>query len=512
MITICFKYNCSDVEYINNKINNYSACVRFLYKKSEELCDDMLLLYCKRRFGLSDIELRSLIVEVKQIKNVFLSKIESAKDTIKDIQEKIEELSAKLKKVKLKPNNESNSKKIKFIKRKIFRLNRKISQNQRFVSSEIVFGGRSLLRKISYLNNDKTSNEADIIKYKNEYQHRRCGGLFLMGEANQKGNRFFDFDLPNKQIIYKPQKNKKITFDLSKRSGVDYNKLQYLIDNKLISITVRIDNNTLSIMFDESILSGFYIDKSERRKEVIEKTKHITDKEVRKSVVNQIYVKYYRELEEKQLKGKLPNRYLGIDLNPDYIGYSIIDKNKSNYRIIDSGCFDLKKLNVKPKKSSDSDYSLYLNNKRKHEIKEVINHIFKIMKHHKVAFFVMEDLEFKDNKQKEFSKEFNRKTKNIWNRELIENLINKKCTEGGYQLIKVNPVYSSLIGNLTNKIFDPVAASIEITRRGAFKYDKGHFYPKNNLSTTHTTELVAKKLHIDVELIKDKTWKEITPS
>ncbi|MFA5067621.1 MAG: IS200/IS605 family accessory protein TnpB-related protein, partial [Candidatus Izemoplasmatales bacterium] len=233
------------------------------------------------------------------------------------------------------------------------------------------------------------------------------------------------------------------------------------------------------------------------------------DKEVRKNVVNQIYVKYYRELEEKQLKGKLPNRYLGIDLNPDYIGYSIIDKNKSNYRIIVRGCFDLKKLNVKPNKSSDSDYSLYLNNKRKHELKEVINHIFKIMKHHKVAFFVMEDLEFKDNKQKEFSKEFNRKTKNIWNRELIENLINKKCTEGGYQLIKVNPVYSSLIGNLTNKIFDPVAASIEITRRGAFKYDKGHFYPKDNLSTTHTTELVAKKLHIDVELIKDKPWKEI---
>ncbi|MFA5068342.1 MAG: hypothetical protein WC466_09985, partial [Candidatus Izemoplasmatales bacterium] len=70
------------MEYINNKINNYSACVRFLYKKSDELCDDKLLLYCKRRFGLSDIELRSLIVDVKQIKNGFLSKIESAKDTI----------------------------------------------------------------------------------------------------------------------------------------------------------------------------------------------------------------------------------------------------------------------------------------------------------------------------------------------------------------------------------------------------------------------------------------------
>jgi hypothetical protein len=68
------------------------------------------------------------------------------------------------------------------------------------------------------------------------------------------------------------------------------------------------------------------------------------------------------------------------------------------------------------------------------------------------------------------------KIKNLWNRELIENLINKKCTEGGYQLIKVNPVYSSLIGNLTNKIFDSAVVSIEITHRDAFKYNKGHYF------------------------------------
>jgi hypothetical protein len=50
----------------------------------------------------------------------------------------------------------------------------------------------------------------------------------------------------------------------------------------------------------------------------------------------------------------------------------------------------------------------------------------------------------------------------------------------GYELIEVNPVYSSFIGNLfygSTNCPDMIASSIEIARRGYKKFSKGWFYP-----------------------------------
>ena len=50
----------------------------------------------------------------------------------------------------------------------------------------------------------------------------------------------------------------------------------------------------------------------------------------------------------------------------------------------------------------------------------------------------------------------------------------------GYELVEVNPVYSSFIGNLlygNENCPDMIASSIEIGRRGYKKYSKGWFYP-----------------------------------
>ena len=53
-----------------------------------------------------------------------------------------------------------------------------------------------------------------------------------------------------------------------------------------------------------------------------------------------------------------------------------------------------------------------------------------------------------------------------------------------YELVEVNPVYSSFIGNLVygdDTTPDMVAASIEIARRGYKKYEKNWFYPIFNV-------------------------------
>lgn len=92
----------------------------------------------------------------------------------------------------------------------------------------------------------------------------------------------------------------------------------------------------------------------------------------------------------------------------------------------------------------------------------------------------MEDLVFKDNRDN--NKEFNRLTKNIWNRGLVEQLITKYVQNIGLNLVKVNPCYSSFIGNMIYTYPDPISASLEIGRRGIVKYIKGgSIYPELTL-------------------------------
>ena len=54
-----------------------------------------------------------------------------------------------------------------------------------------------------------------------------------------------------------------------------------------------------------------------------------------------------------------------------------------------------------------------------------------------------------------------------------------------YELVEVNPAYSSIVGNFAygnENTPDMVAASIEIARRAYKKFEKGWFYPKFNIS------------------------------
>lgn len=510
MQTLKFKYKtCSDPEFILSKMKQHSYCLRYVYKRIDESSDSDFYNHCKKKFNLTDIELRSVIANAKQIKTSFLTKIEKTKEEIEMIEYDIEELNEEINKLKEQKQTETRLKKIKNKKRSIFKLRKKLAQKERFVHSDIVFGGKTNLRKISYLSNDKENNMDEIKKHKEEYKKKRLGSVYIIGEANYRGNRFFKFDLLNNKIIYKPFKGKEVEFSFHGRKNMNIEKLQQLIDDKEISVTVSFDGEHIRLTFDESILSGYCIDKKQRREDVARATNGIPDKEKKSEIAKKIYKDHYEQLKEKQLNGKVKNRYCGIDLNPDHIGFSIIDKfDNGKYKIIYKSAFDLKKLNKKSHEASDSDYSIYLRNKRVHEKSQIIHRLFKIMKHYKVSHFIMEDLNFKFNNKKQ-QREFNRKVNNVWDRELIVKLINKKCTEDGIINDAINPVYTSFIGNFLHKVFDPVGASIEIARRGAFKYDKGHFFPETDLSTDHTVLAQANRFGIDVGLIRDRSWKDI---
>ena len=461
----------NEPDFIQNKVINYSYAFRFAWKSVEEADDSNYISKFKSRFNLTDIEYRSLISSVKAKKTAFQTTNENKQDKINDLTKSLE--------------NDS-----KLSKRDKFKIFRKIAFLKRSIENDIVFGNRSLLQQITREYNKGINKDIDKLNcYLNEYRYNRNNiPFFIVGESNQKGNRFFDFkDINNGLVIYKPFRGKKmeIKFKLSKSIQSEFDKLVELSENKSISISILLNNEYIYFAFDEEILNGYSLNEVERRIEVKEIKKQGYSKDTEKNLIKEIYKKYYDEQRERKLIGKIKDRCVSIDLNPTNIGFSILEKGNSEngYKIIHCGWFDLSKLCIKSGKSNTDIKSKYLNNKRKYELTIILKKLFNIAIHYKCSQFIMEDLSgnFKNN-----NKETNRKVKNIWNRELIQNIITRRCNQNGIELIKVNPIYSSFIGNIQHKYIDAVNASIEIGRRGLYKYESGMFYPhisKEDLST-----------------------------
>lgn len=126
-----------------------------------------------------------------------------------------------------------------------------------------------------------------------------------------------------------------------------------------------------------------------------------------------------------------------------------------------------------------------MNGRRKQEIALIFKQIFNIARHYACAYFVMEDLNFKNSNKKK-SKEANRKINNLWHLNLTKFQISKRCNQQGIILIEVNACYSSFIGNIQHNYTDPINASIEIGRRGLFYRKKDMFYPHKTIKDTDT--------------------------
>ena len=355
--------------------------------------------------------------------------------------------------------------------KKKYKLKNKLASLTRNLGKDICFGGKSLLREITKLS-QTNSNPNLLEKKKAEFKEKRKIGFYVIGEANANGNRKLNFDLKNKKLTVKINKKTHInlTFSSFGKQFKNLEKLQDLIEQKLIPVTFRLDNKYIYLMYDEAILNNYHFDKISCNKK-----QNLTDNKDEKK---KIFIEFKKEQNERKLIDKIENRYLAFDLNPNYIGFSILEKQNDNEnKILFTQCIDLKKLNTKKNVASSNKKQLKQNNKRIYEINHVWKYIFNIAKHWKVYNIVKEDLNFNPNKNLG-NKVSNRLVKNVWHRTLTEKLITKYCNEMGFNLIEVNPAFSSFIGNFTNNNFDPIASSLEIGRRGVGKYKKGFsIYP-----------------------------------
>lgn len=249
---------------------------------------------------------------------------------------------------------------------------------------------------------------------------------------NQKGNRLFKIDVENSKFIYKrackEHYDLKIVEKLSDKRRTILSKLEILMSEKKIPVTFKFKKDYVYISYDEKIVE-----------------------------------------KEKQFKGLFKNRVLGIDLNPNYFGISIIEFNRNDkYRIIHKEVIDLNKLQEKSK------------NKIHHELYEINHHILKLCKTWRVSKLAIEDLKFK-NSNKFWSKDLNRLCRNKFRYSFVKSHLNTLCNVYGVELIEVNAAYSSIIGNFVHgseSCPDMIAASIEIARRCYKKFEKGWNYPK----------------------------------
>jgi IS605 OrfB family transposase len=256
----------------------------------------------------------------------------------------------------------------------------------------------------------------------------------------------FNFNLVNSKLELKLSKENHQEIEFykpSKNLYTELSKIQELIENKQLTLTVSLNNDYVWLTFDEALLNI-----------------------------------------QERFKDLKINRVLGIDLNPNYIGLSVLEFNQNDeFKVVHKQIFNLSALNITSKRSSSDASSKYLTRKRKFELIQVCYEINKLMNYWKCSKLVLEDLNIKPS-DKGFGKTFNRLCNNVWNRNLVVNKLKMMSVIYGYELIEVNPVYSSFIGNLlygSENCPDMIASSIEIARRGYKKFSKGWFYPIFNI-------------------------------
>ena len=283
--------------------------------------------------------------------------------------------------------------------------------------AKVIFGG-----KANYFKRNK------LAITKEEYKAKRINTVYYIGEACKLGNRMFRIK-PGNVITFKPNRLYHIDLELvglRKHRQTIISKLTELANQKKVTITYKLSNEYVWISYDEKLVSS---------------------------------------IETPKIK----NRVFAIDMNPNYVGWSIVDwKSSSNFRIVKEGVISIKELNdYDNKQKIDSTKRKHISNIRHHAIFEICKNLVDTAAYYRCDKFVLEDLKFKTNGS--YSK-FNRLTRNQWCRDLLENNITKRCNIYNITIIKVKPEYSSFIGNFlfrhVTNMPDMVLASIEIGRRG----------------------------------------------
>ena len=303
-------------------------------------------------------------------------------------------------------------------------------------TEKVIFGGKYNLQKRIL---GKISKE--------EWKTKRLLPLNVQGESSSRGNRHFVLDIATGSILFKPSRLQHFKLQLPKL------KKNYLEKIQLLEAASKLKEQPFQIQLTNS----------------------------------HIFISF-EEVKQTKLSNSIENRFIGIDLNPQSIGISVIENQPDqSVKVIHVQEFSVHKLVNEIKKlkvaSSDSKFKR-ANNKLNYETIEISKTITELALQWNAKGIFIEDLNFKG---KQIGHALNRNNKNLWKRGSLTSNLQKRCKLNGLTFYKVSPHYSSQIGNLMYPYSDPVNASIEIARRGCqviFEKQKSKrkFYPDFDLS------------------------------
>ena len=239
----------------------------------------------------------------------------------------------------------------------------------------------------------------------------------FIGRSNEKlGNRKIKLDIDNNSIVFKQNKNTHHILKLTttnSRIGI-LTKLQNYFKDNSTPVAYKLDMNHIYITFDESIL---------------------------------------KEKEHNFIK----NRIGSLDLNPNYIAFTVQDFKDNVPTQVFKQVFDLTELN----KTHNS-------NKINHEILEILEiskTISELSKHYQCEIVGLEKLTM-PSKTHNKGRFLNRLINNTWKKNLFVNNLKKRLNISGIKNQEIICAYSSTVGCLDNpKETDSIAASLEIGRR-----------------------------------------------
>ena len=322
----------------------------------------------------------------------------------------------------------------------------------------LIFGGK--LNFIKRLKNQIT---------KEQYKENRLNPLYSIGTRTNPciaGNQKFHLE-HDLSLTFKPNRKTRIILNLKYRNKKLLKLLYLNQETRKFSLTYKLDQKYVYISFDEVQL----------------------DKQIKLEQIN--------------------NRVLALDLNPNYIGWSIVDwKSESEFNVIKTGIYSIKALNGKDFSlknkhlDSSSKERQYISNKRQFETLQIAKNIINTAIYYKCQLVSIEDLNIKSS-DKNLGKQFNKLVNNNWNRNALVNNLTKRCNIFNIKLLKVKPEYSSFIGNFLYRSLnlpDMILASIEISRRG---------YEFFNQYVIKTKQIKKNIIQPDIQLFNDLVIKSL---
>ena len=321
-------------------------------------------------------------------------------------------------------------------------------------NGSMIFGGKANLQR----------RQKGLISNTEWKALRQQRSLEITGDATRWGNRHFRLKNDARRCVVTFLKQS-VTLDLPEMNGKHGRLLRAvsrLADACQISVTFSLSRTHLSVTFDEMDLRRLPAGKTLAEVKIAEQGK---GRRGRKRKNADTHYAAHREKEiidrpvHPEWRDTIPtvsNRAIGIDLNPAWIGVSVVEVGKDPT--------NLDQVNVLSHRLHRIAVPLGANQSMQQTMANIAAQTINLARAWNVGLIVHEDGLGKLSWSKKTKG--GDQTLNYWSRNNFLTGLQRRCRLAGIQILPVWGGYTTTIGNLCFELPDACASAVEIARRG----------------------------------------------